>query len=163
MGSGHAPVTAAFSKLQKSTLEDVRSWLRWDGLISAVLAEAKRSKKAEWQSKLESSSKSIDCPKCLGTGLQLHSRTVMLGQRSLFEWVRKGTIGEFTEALREMNPANQRMRRRKQRILRCLQPLSKKIPQAPLRKPVNDTGLLRSVYGRTVANMTSLKLLKLAL
>ena len=45
----------------------------------------------------------------------------------------------------------------KARILYCLEPLRKTVPQSPLREPINDPNLLRSVFERTVRSMTQLK------
>ena len=76
----------------------------WDGLIPAVRAESERSRNVEWRKHLENSSKSVDCPQCQGTGLQLHSRAIPVGPHSLFEWVRQGTVGEFAQALENISP-----------------------------------------------------------
>ena len=153
------PNHGSFLKNPRAKPEDVRSWLRWDGFIRAVRTESERSKNMEWRKHLETSTKSVDCPRCQGTGLQLHSRAIPLGRRSLFEWVRAGTIKEFAQALEKMRPPSRRAKCMKVRILHCLEPLSKAVPQAPLREPINDPALLRSVFERTVHSMTQLKVL----
>ena len=58
-----------------------------------------------------------------------------------------------------MKPASRRAQHMKVRILHCLEPLSKAVPKAPLREPINDPDLLRSVFERTVHSMTQLKVL----
>ena len=153
------PSHGSFLKNLRAKPEDVRSWLRWDGFIRAVRSESERSKNVEWRKHLEASTKSVDCPRCQGTGLQLHCRAVPLSRRSLFEWVREGTIKEFAQALERMKPPSRRSQHMKVRILHCLEPLSKTVPQAPLREPINDPNLLRSVFERTVHSMTQLKVL----
>ena len=127
--------------------------------VPAVRAESQRSKNVGWRKHLETSTKSVDCPRCQGTGLQLHCRAIPLGRRSLFEWVREGTIKEFAQAFEKMKPPSHRAQHMKVRILHCLEPLSQAIPQAPLREPINDPDLLRSVFGRTVRSMTQLEVM----
>ena len=151
------PSHGSFLKTSRHKPEDVRSWLRWDGLIHAILAESGRSKSALWRKQVETTTKSVKCPRCQGTGLQLHSRAFPLGQRSLFEWVRQGTIKEFVDALEKMTPPSERGNHMKARILYCLEPLRKTVPQAPLGEPISDPNLLRSVFERTVHSMTQLK------
>ena len=153
------PSHGSFLKNPKARPEDVRSWLRWDGLIPAIRAESERSRNAEWRRQLEKSYKLVDCPRCQGTGLQLHSRAVPLGPRSLFEWIRQGTIGEFTHALEEMLPSSGRGKRMKGRILHCLEPLANIVPRASLRESISDPKLLHSVFERTVHSLTRLKVL----
>ena len=153
------PGHGSFLKKPGAKPEDVRSWLRWDGLIPAVQAESERSRNVEWREHLENSSKSVDCPQCQGTGLQLHSRAILVGPHSLFEWVRQGTVGEFAQALENFTPPSQRAKRMKVRILHCLEPLTNSVPRAPLRDQIGDPDLLRSVFERTVHSMLQLKVL----
>ena len=153
------PGHGSFLKNARDKPEDVRSWLRWGGLIPAIRAESERSRNMQWRKQLEASWKSADCPRCQGTGLELHSRAVALGSQSLFKWVREGTVEEFTQALRKMKTPGPRNRRRRDRVLHCLEPLAKAVPRAPLREPIDDPGLLRSVFERTVHSMTQLKVL----
>ena len=158
-GYWHRPGHGSFLKKPGAKPEDVRSWLRWDGLIPAVQAEFRRSRNVEWQKHLEISLKSVDCPQCQGTRLQLHSRAIPVGPHSLFEWVRQGTVGEFAQALKNVNTPSQRVKRMKLRILHCLEPLTNAVPRAPLRDPITDPDLLRSVFERTVQSMLQLKVL----
>ena len=153
------PGHGSFLKKPGAKPEDVRSWLRWDGLIPAVRAESERSRNVEWRKQLKILSKSVDCPRCQGTGLQMHSRAVLLGPHSLFEWVRNGTVGEFAHVLEKFSPTSRRVKRMKVRILHCLEPLTNTIPRAPLREPISDPDLLRSVFERTVQSMIRLKVL----
>ena len=153
------PGHGSFLKKPGAMPEDVRSWLRWDGLIPAVRAESERSRNVEWRKHLENSSKSVDCPQCQGTGLQLHSRAIRVGPHSLFEWVRQGTVGEFAQELENVSTPSQRAKRMKGRILHCLEPLTNAVPRAPLHKQISDPDLLRSVFERTVHSMIQLKVL----
>ncbi len=153
------PGHGSFLKSLGGRPEDVRSWLRWDGLIPAVRRKSERSKNVEWRKQIETSSKLVDCPRCQGTGLQLYSRAVPLGPHSLFNWVRDGTVKEFAQALRKMRTPSPRVRRTRDRVVHCLEPLSKVVPRAPLREPINDPDLLRSVFERIVRSMTQLKVL----
>ena len=158
-GYWYRPGHGSFLKKPGAKPEDVRSWLRWDGLIPAVRAESERSRNVAWRKQLKNLSKAVDCPRCQGTGLQLHSRAVPLGPHSLFEWVRNGTVGEFAHALDKFSPPSRRAERMKVRVLHCLKPLTSTIPQAPLRKPISDPDLLHSVFERTVQSMIQLKVL----
>ena len=153
------PGHGSFLKSSSAKSEDVRSWLRWDGLIRAVLAESERSRDTEWRKRLENSAKAVDCPRCQGTGLQVHTRAIQLGQLSWFEWVRTGTVKQLAQALSRVDSPNRRSHRTKVRILHCLEPLTLMAPQARLREPVGDPDLLRSVFERTVHSMTQLQVL----
>ena len=153
------PGHGSFLKTPKAKPEDVRSWLRWDGLFPVIRMEAERSKNSEWRKQLQASSQMVECPRCQGTGLQLHSQAVALGEHSLFEWVRDGTVGEFCGAIEGMKSASRRSERMKVRILHCLGPLRQARPQARLRRPVEDIDLLRAVFGRVVGSMIRLRVL----
>ena len=153
------PSHGSFLKNPRAKPEDARSWLRWDGLIPAVRVESERSRDVTWRRQLGKSCKLVDCPRCQGTGLQLHSRAVPLGPHSLFEWMREGTIGEFAQALEKMSLPSTRAKHMKVRILHCLEPLVDTIPRASLRESIGDRKLLRSVFERTVHNLTRLKVL----
>ena len=153
------PGHGSFLKDPRAKPEDVRSWLRWDGLVRTVLTESERSRHMEWRKRLRTSTRSVDCPRCRGTGLQVHSRAIRLGRRSWFEWVRAGTVEELARAIEQASPPSRRSERMKQRILHCLEPLTLTVPQAPLREPIQDPDLLRSVFERAVHSMTQLRVL----
>ena len=153
------PGHGSFLKNARARPEDVRSWLRWDGLVPAVLTESQRSRHVEWRRQLTTSTRAVDCPQCHGTGLQPHSRAIRLGRRSWFEWVRTGTVEELTKAIEHAPPPSRRSERMKQRILHCLEPLTQTVPQAPLRNPIQDPALLRPVFERLVHSMTPLRVL----
>ena len=153
------PGHGSFLKNPRAKPEDVRSWLRWDGLVEAVLREAERSTHVEWRKRLTSSTRSMECPQCRGTGLQAHSRAIRLGRRSWFEWVRAGTVGELASALERESPPSRRGERMKERILHCLEPLTRVAPQALLREPIQDPALLHPVFERAVHSMTQLRVL----
>ncbi len=153
------PSHGSFLKNPRAKPEDVRSWLRWNGLVRAVLTESERSRHVEWRKRLSSSTRPVECPRCRGTGLQTHSRAIRLGRRSWFEWVRAGTVEELARALQQARPPSRRSERMKQRILYCLEPLTRAVPGALLRAPIQDPSLLRPVFERAVASMTQLRVL----
>ena len=158
-GYWHRPSHGSFLKKPGAKPDDVRSWLRWDGLIPAVQAEFERSGNVQWRKQLEVSSRSVDCPQCDGTGLQSHSQAITIGPHSLFDWVRRGTVADFVQTLDAFECSSQRTKRMKLRIVHCLKPLADAIPRAPLREPITDLGLLRSVFERTVQSMLPVKVL----
>ena len=153
------PGHGSFLKNPRAKPDDVRSWLRWDGLVRAILLESQRSRQPQWRELLSSSTLSVECPRCTGTGLQPHSRAIRLGRRSWFDWVRAGTVEEFATALRHANLPSRRAERMKQRILYCLAPLLRTVPRASLRQPIQDPALLRPVFERAVDSMTQLRVL----
>ena len=61
-GYWRRPGHGSFLKKLGAKPDDVRSWLRWDGLIPAVQAQFERSRNVQWRSHLQISSKSVDCP-----------------------------------------------------------------------------------------------------
>ena len=158
-GFWRRPGHGSFLKTPRAKPEDVRSWLRWDGLVKAVLREVERSSDVEWRRRLTSSTRSMECSQCRGTGLQAHNRAIRLGRRSWFDWVRAGTVGELTTALDRERPPSRRGERTKGRILHCLEPLTRTAPQASLREPIQDPALLHPVFERAVHSMTQLRVL----
>ena len=158
-GFWNRPGHGSFLKSPSATPDDVRSWLRWDGLVGAVLRESERSRHEPWRKELTASLRSVVCPRCQGTGLQLHSHAIRLASRSWFEWVRAGTIEQLLAALAASSAPTQRGERLKQRIAHCLEPLALSLPRAPLREPIRDPDLLRPVFERVVHSMTRLRVL----
>ena len=102
---------------------DVRHWLRWDGLVAAVLGQLPRSKDAAWRAEIEMSRSTVTCPLCAGSGLAGHARLLRLGDRSLAEWVLNGTVAGFTDALNKLGDLPPRAARARDRIVSCLAPL----------------------------------------
>jgi excinuclease UvrABC ATPase subunit len=158
-GYWHRPGPGSFLKTPKADAGEVGSWLRWDGLFRAVLDEVDRSDAKEWVEQIRATTRRIKCPVCAGTGLQSHARAISLGPRSFFDWVRDGTIGELVKTLRKLDPPSKRSEKRRAQILHCLEPLSRAVPNAPLREPVDDDKLLRDVYERAVRSLTRLEVL----
>lgn len=158
-GYWHRPGPGSFLKTQSSDPSEVGSWLRWDGLFRAVLDEVDRSDAKDWVEQIRATTRRIKCPVCAGTGLQSHARAISLGSRSFFGWVRDGTIGELVKALRKLDPPSKRSEKRREQIVHCLEPLSRAVPNAPLREPVDDDKLLRDVYERAVRSLTRLEVL----
>lgn len=158
-GYWHRPGPGSFLKTSGSKPDEVSSWLRWDGLYRAVLNEIDRSKASGWVEQVRKTTRSSVCPVCAGTGLQDQSRAIKVGSQSFFDWVRKGTIKEFVKTLGELESQSERSKRMRERILYCLEPLSRTVPQSPLREPVGDIKLLRNVYERAVQSMTRLEVI----
>jgi excinuclease ABC A subunit len=158
-GYWHRPGPGSFLKTSKADPEEVNSWLRWNGLYRAVLDEIHRSKDSNWVDRVKATSRTVKCPICAGTGLHIQARAITLGQRSFFDWIREGTIGELVEALREITPASNRSKNTRSRVLHCLEPLTRAIPNAPLNKEIVDPNQLRTVYDRVVHSMTNLKVI----
>lgn len=159
-GYWHRPGPGSFLKTSQSNPEEVNSWLRWNGLFRLVLDEAERSKSTEWLKQVRATTRGIECPICLGTGLQMHARAIYLGQKSFFDIVRNGTISELAKSLNKIVPTSKRSERTRKRILHCIEPLSLAVPQNSLREQITDTKLLRAVYERTVHEMTTLEVVK---
>jgi excinuclease UvrABC ATPase subunit len=159
-GYWNRPGPGSFLKTPKSAPEEVGSWLRWDGLFRAVFDEMDRSTNKEWIKEIQSTSRSIKCLVCDGTGLQRHSRAIKLGTKSFFDWVHEGTIGDLVKAMDTLVPVSVRSKRMRKRILYCLEPLSRAAAsKTKLREPIRDTKLLRAVFEKTVHSLTRLEVL----
>lgn len=158
-GYWHRPGPGSFLKSSKADPEDVSSWLRWNGLFRTVLEEVHRSKDRKWVSQINSTMRSIKCPTCAGTGLQIHARAIALGLRSFFEWVENGTVSDFVKALKKLAPPSTRSRKTRARVLQCLEPIIRSKPSMHMRETIDDEKLLRAVFQRTVSSMTQLKVL----
>jgi excinuclease ABC A subunit len=158
-GYWHRPGPGSFLKTANSDPAEVGSWLRWDGLFGVVLDEVDRSDEGEWAKHVRATTHSIECPVCAGTGLQAHARAITLGSRSFYDWVRDGAIGDMVKALGKLPPTSNRSERMRDRILHCLEPLSRAVPRASLRETVGEAELLRAVFERTVSSMTGLGVL----
>lgn len=156
-GYWHRPGHGSFLKSPKSDPEEVNSWLRWSGLYRTVLDEANKSKSKEWINKIRQSTNSVECPICSGTGLNRYSRAVYIGEQSFFDLVRKGTVGDMIKALEEFVPSSARSKKRRERILDSMKPLKISASDTSLRKPIRDVALQRTVFERTVKNMTTLE------
>lgn len=157
-GYWHRPGPGSFLKSARANPEDVRSWLRWNGLYRATLSELERSKSADWVSDVQRTARRVQCPVCAGTGLQPHSQAIRIGGQSLFDLVRKGTVKGLGKALKEFDPPSRRSLKTRQRILYCLEPVTESMSQALLKEPVDDPKVLRAVFDRTVRKMTRLKI-----
>jgi excinuclease ABC A subunit len=153
------PGHGSFLKTPNSDPEDVRSWLRWSGLFRTVLEEADRSDASEWVRKIHATSRHSECPRCVGTGLQLHAQAIRLGKQSLFDWIHEGAIGDFAKTLAKLALPSVRSERMRARVLHCLEPLIRAVPRALLREPIGDAELLRAVFERTVRSLTRLGVL----
>lgn len=116
---------------------DVRHWLRWDGLVPAVLAQLERCNDAAWRSRVESSRELVVCPLCKGSGLAKHSHLLRLGDLSLGTWALRGTVEELVDALKGLVHLPPRAVRARDRVVSCLHPLLN--GPVPLRTPLGPT------------------------
>lgn len=158
-GYWHRPGPGSFLKTPKSDPDEVGSWLRWDGLFRALLSEVDRGAAKDWVEQISKTTRANKCPICDGTGLQSHARAIILGPRSFFDWVKDGMVGDFVKALKGMEPASARSKRRREQILHCLEPVSHAAPRSRLREPVGDAGLVRDVFERAVRSQTRLEVI----
>ncbi len=152
------PGHGSFLKTTLSNREEVRSWLRWDGLIPLINMELDRSKNLNWQNQVKESQQQIICPNCSGTGLRQYLRAVRFGQQSFFELVLKGTVEEFVQEMKKIDPQKTRKLKMKERILYCLEPLEVNLPKVKLNQPISDVNQINQVYKRVVKSMTRLNL-----
>lgn len=158
-GYWHRPGPGSFLKTPKADPEEVGSWLRWDGLFRAVLAELDRSNSKEWVKEIHSTKRSIKCPICDGTGMRLHARAIKLGTKSFFDLVRDGSVGDLVKALEKLVPASERSKRMRKRILYCMESLNRAVSSARLREPLEDVKLVRAVFEKTVHSLTRLEVI----
>jgi hypothetical protein len=158
-GYWRRPGPGSFLKSPKADPTEVGSWLRWDGLFRAALGEADRSKARAWVDEMRATTRRVKCPICDGTGLQPQSRAVILGSRSLFDWVREGTVEELVKALGKLDPPSKRSKMMRARVIHCLEPVSSAAPKSLLREPVGDIKLIRAVFERVVRSQTRLEVL----
>ncbi len=154
------PGHGSFLKKPISNREEVRSWLRWDGLIPLINMELDRSKNLIWQNQVKESQQQIICPNCSGTGLKHYFRAVRFGQQSFFDLILNGTVEEFIQEMKKIEPQNTRKLKMKERILYCLEPLEINLPKVKLNEPVSDLNQIKQVYKRVVSSMTRLNLVE---
>jgi excinuclease ABC A subunit len=114
-GCWSRPGHGTFLKPGKDPAE-VGSWLRWDGLVTAVLGELPRSKDAAWRASIEASVREVACLRCDGSGLGVSGELVTLAGRTWSEWLREGTIGELRSALASLESKGARVQRRAGRL-----------------------------------------------
>lgn len=150
------PGHGSFLKSLKEDPSEVGSWLRWDGLYRALEDQLKRSTDARWKEAIEASRVALTCPSCEGTGLAAHARLLLLGDRSLHEWIRDGAAGELPDALNQLKALTPRQQRTQQRVLACLVPLAKGSRSLSLREPV-DLELARELGRRVVEAFTDMQ------
>lgn len=157
-GYWHRPGPGSFLKDRKAEPEQVSSWLRWDGLYRAVLGELDRSRNTAWAEEVRRSRVEGECSNCRGTGLNRYSRAVYRDGRSLDDWIRTGCVGELHQALRRSPCHTERELRTRNRLIHCLEPLARRQPKLPLRHPVGEPALARTVFERVVHSFTTLRL-----
>ncbi|MCY1031272.1 hypothetical protein OV207_07370 [Corallococcus sp. BB11-1] len=117
------PGPGTFLKDAKADASEVNAWLRWDGLYFHLIQQYARSTNAKWRLAVEGSRSSSRCPMCEGTGLSSSARLLMLDGRSLQDWVRDGSLVEFSHALGGLRASTPRQERMLRRVLDCLAPL----------------------------------------
>lgn len=155
-GFWRRPGPGSFLKSPQDDPQEVSSWLRWDGLVRHVLEQLDRSPSASWVEAVRRSSGRRECFVCDGVGLARHCRVIRRGGRSLHDWIARGTVGELTEALRSSPGRSRRERKTVARLVDCLEPITRKHPEARLREPLGDPNLARAVYQRVVRAFTHL-------
>lgn len=160
LGYWQRPGPGSFLKDRNADPQEVSSWLRWDGLVRHVLEQLDRSHDADWAESVRKSRHERTCFVCQGAGLAPHSRVVERAGRSLHDWVLHGTVGELQKALRQSPCQTERERRTLARVLHCLEPLARKLPEARLREPIGDPALGRAVYERVLRSFTSLGIVR---
>jgi excinuclease UvrABC ATPase subunit len=149
------PGHGTFLKSAKEDPSEVGAWLRWDGLCHALWGQLDRSTDVRWKEAVKQSRSTRTCPSCEGTGLAAHSKLPRLGERSLYEWVRDGTAGDFCEALKSLKTPAPRQKRTRERILTCLAPLAERERSQPLHAMVEDE-LGREISRRVVEAFTDM-------
>jgi excinuclease UvrABC ATPase subunit len=150
------PGHGTFLKDAKADPQEVGAWLRWDGLHAHIEGQLERSTDVRWRDAVERSRSTRPCPGCEGTGLGAVSTLLRLGERSWRAWVREGTIGELSIALKRLSTSSERQRRACQRLLQCLEPLAG--GGNALRAPA-DALLLQEVSRRVVQSFTEMPVL----
>lgn len=120
----------------KNDGSEVNHWLRWDGLVAAIVSQLPRARDAAWAEKVRASQKHATCRTCEGTGLGTPARLLMLGERSLQTWTRRGSVHELLGALGALRSLPPRAKRRLARISECLKPL--KSSDSRMNCPVPD-------------------------
>lgn len=131
-GLWRRPGHGTFLKDAKSDPSEVGSWLRWDGLYRHLAEQVERSDDDKWKSELTASRTTAPCPECMGTGHAAHAQLLMLGERSLDQWIRGGTYNEFMHAIGKLRTISSRQQRTKQRLLESLAPLRHGAANLPL-------------------------------
>jgi excinuclease UvrABC ATPase subunit len=149
------PGHGTFLKSAKEDPSEVGAWLRWDGLYHALWGQFERSTDARWREAVKQSRSTRTCPSCEGTGLAAHGKLLRLGDRSLYEWVRDGTAGDFGEALKSLKTSAPRQKRTRERILTCLAPLVEREGSQPFHAMVEDD-LGREISRRVVEAFTDM-------
>lgn len=149
------PGHGTFRKAGKLDGSEVNHWLRWDGLVSAVGSQVARSKDAAWREQVHASQKAARCLTCEGTGLGPSARLQTLGGRSLFEWVRDGSLKDLLSALQKVRPVPPRAARTRERIALCLKPLRAENPR--LREAVTLQAA-RAVWSQAAVQFTGMPL-----
>ncbi len=119
------PGAGSFLKTPRANPGEVSSWLRWDGLYRHVLAEADRSRDADWARRLQESASLVLCLRCEGSGLQRYAELLQVGDLSFAAWTRIAAPQRRLDFLRSVAPRTPRQEKTRERLLRCLEPPSK--------------------------------------
>ena len=124
------PGHGSFLKDARKDAREVSSWLRWDGLYALVWEELPRAKDRGWAERVLKAERWKLCPVCDGTGHREISRLVTLLNRSIFDWVVSGTVGELRAALQRFSFDASRDSLSAARLCNCLDALDAKLPLA---------------------------------
>jgi excinuclease UvrABC ATPase subunit len=118
------PGAGSFLKTSQSNPFEVSSWLRWDGLYRHILAQAERSRHAEWVRRLREGAHTIPCIRCGGSGLQHFASLLSIGDAPFTKWVRLSDTRRMLSLLNNVEPHTPRQQRTRERILHCLAPIA---------------------------------------
>jgi len=81
---------------------EVKHWLRWDGLVSALDAQIERSKDVAWRDALRASRHRVTCPSCQGSGLGVASSLLELDGVPFDRWIRERSLALFLKAIESL-------------------------------------------------------------
>ena len=124
---------------------EVASWLGWDGLSRNLATHFGRSQNSDWLEKMRASQRSLECPRCHGTGLQLFAQLLKVGHLAFTDWARLTDEEHSLKALGRVRVRSERQRLTFDRILRCLKPVAGLTP------------LIERIAGRAVTEFTTMR------
>jgi excinuclease UvrABC ATPase subunit len=135
------PGHGSFLKRPDDDPNEVGSWLRWDGLVSALDGQLERSRDAAWRAAVAASRSQISCPLCEGTGLGAVARLVRLGELSLHELIRDGDARRLRDELLALRRTDRRSGAHLDRLLECIEPVAAVAPSLRLREAAPPSAL----------------------
>jgi excinuclease ABC A subunit len=119
-GYWRRPDHGSFLKSPKDDPNEVGSWLCWDGLLSVIWAELPRTKDKDWAQAVKDDRYDAPCPLCNGSGHGASAQLVRLGDQTLVEWAKNGTVDELRDSLASFSILTHRQERTRDRLYKCL-------------------------------------------